>query len=129
MTKQERLKAFEMRLDGCNWSQIARAVGYSSTTVHQDLLGCVMTRPRLVNCAYPAIRQIITDQYGGSVSAFAAALGMTQGDVLHPLRQARGLQKAQGDDLRRHRPAARDRLFQGRGGVKDVSLPHLQHRL
>lgn len=85
MTKQERLKAFEMRLDGCNWSQIARAVGYASTTVHQDLLGCVMTRPRLVNCAYPAIRQIITDQYGGSVSAFATALGMTQGAMYYTL--------------------------------------------
>ena len=51
MTKQERLKAFEMRLDGCNWSQIARAVGFSSTTVHLDLVGFELSRPRLVNCA------------------------------------------------------------------------------
>ena len=33
MTKQERLKAFEMRLDGCKWAEIARALGYTSTTV------------------------------------------------------------------------------------------------
>ena len=85
MTKQERLRAFAMRLDGCSWSQIAQAVGYSSTTVHQDLLGCVMTRPRLVNCVYPVIRRIITDQYGGSVSALAAAPGMTQGAMYYTL--------------------------------------------
>ena len=85
MTKQERLRAFAMRLDGCSWSQLAQAVGYSSTTVHQDLLGCVMTRPRLVNGVYPVIRRIITDQYGGSVSAFAAALGMTQGAMYYTL--------------------------------------------
>lgn len=30
MTKQERLKAFEMRLDGRNWSEIGRELGYSN---------------------------------------------------------------------------------------------------
>ena len=33
MTKHERLKAFEMRLDGSNWSEIGRELGYSSTTI------------------------------------------------------------------------------------------------
>lgn len=85
MTKQERLKAFEMRLDGSNWSEIGRAIGYSSTAVRQDLLGCVMTRPRQVACAYPAIRRIITEDYGGSVSAFAKECGISNGAMYYTL--------------------------------------------
>ena len=77
MTKQERMKAFEMRLDGCNWTQIGRALGYASTTVQQDLTGCIMAKPRQVNCVYPAIKRAIVDDYGGSVSAFADACGMS----------------------------------------------------
>ena len=77
MTKQERLKAFEMRLDGCKWIEIARALGYTSTTVKQDLQGCVLSKPYQINCAYPAIRRIITDRYDGSIRALADACGIT----------------------------------------------------
>ena len=85
MTKQERLKAFEMRLDGSNWSEIGRELGYSSTTVKQDLLGCVMAKPRQVTCVYPAIRRIITEEYGGSVSAFADACGISYNAMYYTL--------------------------------------------
>ena len=77
MTKQERLKAFEMRLDGSNWSEIGRELGYTSTTVKQDLQGCVLSKPYQINCAYPAIRRIITDRYDGSIRALADACGIT----------------------------------------------------
>ena len=77
MTKQERLKAFEMRLDGCKWIEIARALGYTSTTVKQDLQGCVLSKPYQINCVYPAIRRIITDRYDGSIRALADACGIT----------------------------------------------------
>ena len=63
MTKQERMKAFEMRIDGCNWTQIGRALGYASTTVQQDLMGCIMAKPRQVNCVYPAIKRVIVEEY------------------------------------------------------------------
>ena len=85
MTKHERLKAFEMRLDGSNWSEIGRELGYSSTTIKQDLLGCVMTKPRQVTCVYPAIRRIITEEYGGSVSACADACGISYGAMYYTL--------------------------------------------
>lgn len=85
MTKHERLKAFEMRLDGFNWSAIARELGYSSTTVQQDLQGCILVKPRQVNCVYPAIRRIITDKYGGSVRAFAADCGISYGAMYYTL--------------------------------------------
>ena len=77
MTKQERLKALEMRLDGSNWSEIGRELGYTSTTVKQDLQGCVLSKPYQVNCVYPAIRRIITDRYDGSIRALADACGIT----------------------------------------------------
>lgn len=85
MTKHERLKAFEMRLDGSSWSEIGRELGYSSTAIHKDLLGCVMTKPRQVTCVYPAIRRIITEEYGGSVSAFADACGISYGAMYYTL--------------------------------------------
>ena len=85
MTKQERLKAFEMRLDGKSWSEIGRAIGYSSTAVQQDLQGCVLTKPRQVHCVYPVIRRIITEDYGGSVRAFAADCGISYGAMYYTL--------------------------------------------
>lgn len=85
MTKQERLKAFEMRLDGENWSQIGRALGYSSGAVKQDLLGCVLTKPHQITCVYPAIRRVITEDYGGSVRALADACGISYGAMYYTL--------------------------------------------
>ena len=85
MTKQERLKAFEMRLDGSNWSEIGRALGYSSTAVKNDLQGCVLTKPRQVHCVYPVIRRIITEDYGGSVRAFAQDCGITYNAMYYTL--------------------------------------------
>ena len=81
MTKQERLKAFEMRLDGSSWSKIGSELGYSASTVYQDIVGCVRSKPRQVTCIYPAIRYAITERYGGSVSAFAAACGIPRGTM------------------------------------------------
>ena len=85
MTRQERLKAFEMRLDGGTWSRIGQALGYSSTHVRQDLLSCVMAKPRQVTCVYPAIRRVIAEDYGGSVRAFADACGITYGAMYYAL--------------------------------------------
>lgn len=85
MTKQERLQAFEMRLDGCKWSEIARTLGYTSTTVQQDLRACVLAKPYQVNCVYPVIRRIITEYYGGSVRAFAQDCGITYNAMYYTL--------------------------------------------
>lgn len=85
MTRKDRLKAFEMRLDGSSWSEIGSALGYAATTVKQDLRGCVMAPPRQVTCVYPAIRRVITEDYGGSVRAFADACGITYGAMYYAL--------------------------------------------
>lgn len=76
MTKQERMKAFEMHLDGRSWSEIGRALGYSSANVYQDLKSCVLSNTRQFSCIYPAIRNAINCQFGGSVASFADACGM-----------------------------------------------------
>ena len=81
MTKQERLKAFEMRLDGSSWAEIADALGYTANTVQCDLKACMIAAPRQVNCVYPAIRRIITERYGGSVRSFASACGVSQNSM------------------------------------------------
>ena len=85
MTKQERLQAFEMRLDGCKWSEIARKLGYTQTTVKQDLQGCVLTKPYQINCPYTAIRRIITDRYDGSIRALADECGITYNAMYYTL--------------------------------------------
>ena len=37
VTKEERLKAFQMRLDGETWVEIGKTLGYAHNTVQQDL--------------------------------------------------------------------------------------------
>lgn len=85
MTKSEIMKAFEMRLDGAGWSDIGRALCYSATTIQENLLGCVMAKQRHATCAYPAIRNVIQEQYGGSLGAFADACGVSYGCMYYML--------------------------------------------
>lgn len=77
MTKRERMKAFELRLEGKSWTRIAEALDYTPATVKEDLLSCITARPRQVNCVFPAIRKIIAEEYGGSVRAFAEDCGIS----------------------------------------------------
>ena len=76
MTKQERMTAFEMRLEGRSWREIGQALGYSHTAVYNDLQSCIVTRPRQLICIYPALRQVIEQEYDGSINAFADACGV-----------------------------------------------------
>ena len=85
MTKQERLKAFEMRLDNCTWMQIGEALGYSHEHVRRELTACVLARPRRVNCIYPNIQRIITERYGGSVRSFAQDCGIPENTLYYIL--------------------------------------------
>ena len=77
MTNAERMRAMQMRLDGKDWQYIAAELGYSKTTVKDDLTACISFTPRQVNCVYPALKRVIIDDYGGSVYAFAQACGIS----------------------------------------------------
>lgn len=76
MTRPERLRAFELRLDGCTWAQIADEIGYSAQTVSADLQSCLATPPRVVRCCYPALRHVISTRFDNSIRAFAQHCGV-----------------------------------------------------
>lgn len=75
MTRQERMKAFEMRLDGKSWAEIGRTLGYSHSTVYGDLRLCILSQKKPVPCIYPALSEIISCEYDGSIAAFAERCG------------------------------------------------------
>lgn len=86
MTKAERMKAFEMRLDGHNWAGIGKALGYEGHSVSADLARCVRTPPRQPNICYPVLREYVVSQFGGSVTAFADHFHVSRGSVYAVLR-------------------------------------------
>ena len=75
MTRQERMKAFEMRLDGKSWTEIGQELGYSHSTVYGDLRLCILSQKKPVPCIYPALAEIISHEYDGSITAFAERCG------------------------------------------------------
>lgn len=77
MTYDERMKAFDMRIRGRNWDEIVKAVGYSRTAVQEDLKNCVTGHRKPIPCVYPALREILIQQYYGSIPAFARACGVS----------------------------------------------------
>lgn len=85
MTKEERLKAFQMRLDGETWVDIGKTLGYAHNTVQQDLKMVVCGDPWNVNCVYPSIKKIIIRDYGGSIAAFSRACGIQSSSIYYTL--------------------------------------------
>lgn len=77
MTRDERIKAFTMRIDGYSWEDISKAVGYESATVFGDLTRCIRKKRRPVSIVYPAIREICYQRFDGSITKMAYALGMS----------------------------------------------------
>lgn len=75
MTRSERLRAFEMRIDGATWKEIGAALNYEPSTVCNDITLCVHSIPKQVRCCYPAIRDVIARDYG-SIRAFADHCGL-----------------------------------------------------
>lgn len=86
MTNEERLKAFEMRLNGIPWTEIGKTLGYSSSTVFSDLRSCVAaTHSNGNRCVYPAIWAYISDRCSGSIREFAKQCGMPYGSVYNAI--------------------------------------------
>ena len=71
MTRSERIQAFQMRLDGKSWTAIGAALGYTPNGVRLDILNAIKHTPRQITCVYPAIREYIELECGGSVERFA----------------------------------------------------------
>ena len=86
MTKDERIQAFEMRISGMSWEEIGLAVGYTPGGVRADLIRCVRDVFRTPNVVYPAIKKYIQREYGGSLLAFASAMGIPRTTAYRVLR-------------------------------------------
>lgn len=77
MTNEERRRAFDLRLRGKTWNEIAAELNYSGGSyVERDIKQCVSGRRKKIPCQYPAIQNIIVSEYYGSVPAFAEACGV-----------------------------------------------------
>lgn len=85
MTRTERLRAFELRLDGSTWAKIAEEVGYTPQTVSADLHSCLASPPRMIRCCYPALRDVIAHRFDGSIRAFAHHCGLRENTVYYLL--------------------------------------------
>lgn len=78
MTRDERIKAFTMRIDGYSWDDISEAVGYEASSVFADLTRCIRKKRRAVPIIYPAIREICYQCFDGSVYKMALSLGISE---------------------------------------------------
>lgn len=78
MTRQDRLSAFQMRLNGKSWGQIADALGYEYTSVYLDM-NRVLQRGvrRLMPVIYPRLREYIIQNCEGSTARFARRCGVS----------------------------------------------------
>lgn len=81
MTREERIRAFTMRCDGYSLHDVAQAVGYTENTVRSDLLMVIHKGARIPSIIYPAIRDVVVYQYGGSLRALSAASGIPVGSL------------------------------------------------
>ena len=99
MTREERMQAFAMRLDGCGWAQIGQALGYEPESVAVDLKRCIQRGPRTPRIVYPAIAEYITKQCGGSVYRFACLCGLSPSALYAPLGGRRHMTKDVADAI------------------------------
>lgn len=78
MNREERIKAFTMRLDGFSWEDIGKEIGYEPSTVFCDVSRCIKKRRRPVSIVYPALREMCYQKFDGSLSNMAKALGLSE---------------------------------------------------
>jgi DNA-binding phage protein len=84
MTNPERLRAFEMRLDGATWAAIAAQLHYTPEAIQKDLAACIRSAPHRIQCVYPAIRQAISQRYG-TIRAFSEQTGLSPNTLYYIL--------------------------------------------
>ena len=82
MTRTELLRAFELRLDGAPWDDVAQALNYSTETVMAEVYASLRGRRRAIKCCYPAIRRVIQRDHG-SMAAFSEYCGVPLPTLYH----------------------------------------------
>lgn len=76
MTKDERIRAFAMRLEGAMWEDISEIIGYSPSTVREDLLDCIKRVPKQPNIPWPGLREYVNTHCQGNVKVLALTVGI-----------------------------------------------------
>lgn len=78
MTREEREKAFEMRLDGKSWEEIAEVLGYDAEWIRQDMVEAINKRKKVSAVIYPAVAEHIATHCNGSIYTFACRCNMSK---------------------------------------------------
>lgn len=73
MTRDELMRAFEMRIDGMSFEQIGQKMSYSKNAIRQNLVAC-MRGGR--GQAYPELECLVMRDYDGNLARFARTCGI-----------------------------------------------------
>lgn len=71
MTRNDRMLAFRLRLDGLSWKQVGMAMGYDGRSVQRDVEKVVSRGQRRPRTAFAGLSRYITQYCGGSMREFA----------------------------------------------------------
>ena len=85
MTRNDRLAAFCMRLDGAAWEEIGQELGYAPKTVRDDLHRCITAMPKRPNIRYEGLRRYVEEHCGGSVRQLARLCGVKEASLYYSL--------------------------------------------
>lgn len=71
MTRNDKIRAFRLRLDGLSWRQVGDALGYDGRSVQRDVEQVVRRGQRRPKTPYAGFSRYITRFCGGSMQEFA----------------------------------------------------------
>jgi len=85
MNKNDRMRAFSLRCDGCTWDEISKVLGYESSTIARDIHSVIEKGVHTPQIIYPKLLAFVLMKCDGSIENFARQLGV------HPHRLRRVL--------------------------------------
>lgn len=88
MTRNELVKAFELRVDGLTWDEIGARLFFTGDHVKKSVRNALDGKGSfrvLKSAAYPQLAQYITARYRGNASSFAGAAKVSSNVILRAL--------------------------------------------
>ena len=82
MKNDDLRKAFDLRLKGRTYVQIAEELGLNKDTIFNNLNAVLAHGQRMSRCVYPVVSEYIAEHHGGGVRPFARAIGVNP-DYMH----------------------------------------------
>lgn len=81
MTRDEKLKAFEMRMDGATYKQISEKLFYDEEAIRQMFFSVLASKRKPPKIVFPAVRDFVVKNYEGSIRSFAYAAGYSESAI------------------------------------------------